>query len=264
MKTVTFVTSLLLMVAPVAAATFVNEAGLSDGERYHRCIELARQDADAAHHEALVWYDVGGGVAAQHCAAVALFMGKHYPEAAQKLDQLAKARDTPSTDLRAEILDQAGNAWLMAGEADRAEASISGALNLGDHSADTYADRARARAMKKDWPGAASDLDQALAKDAYRTDLLVLRASAREALGWTKDALADLDQALQIDPGYTDALIERGTLRLEDGDPNGARADWLLVVSNQPKSPAADLARSRLQQLSVIAQQPAGNKATRH
>jgi tetratricopeptide (TPR) repeat protein len=260
--------AVLLLLVPqaafAAAQSFVSEKGLSEEQRYQRCIDLAHGDADNAHAEATTWFDVGGGVPALHCAAIALFLGKHYTEAALKFDQLARARDAGSSTLRGEILDQAGNAWLMAGEGEKAETSISGALNLGDRTTDVYADRARARAMRKDWPGAESDLNVALAKDAFRTDLLVLRASAREALGRASDARTDLDQALQIDPGYADALVERGTLRFETGDADGARADWERVISAEPKSAAADAARARLAELAAIAQPPAKHQPTPH
>lgn len=249
---------------PAVAQSFVSEKGLSEEQRYQRCLGLAHEDADRAHAEATTWFDVGGGIPALHCAAVSLFLGKHYPDAALKFEQLARARDAGSPNLRGEILDQAGNAWLMAGEGEKAETSFSSAMALGDRSEDVYADRARARAMRKDWPGAESDLNMALTKDALRTDLLVLRASAREALGRASDARADLDQALQIDPGYADALVERGTLRFETGDADGARIDWEHVISAQPKSAAADTARARLAELAAIAQQPAKHQTTRH
>lgn len=257
-----FVAAALVLIFMASSAlarvtTFVNNRLLSDNERYAECLKLAHEDPDQGYEQALAWQDAGGGPAAIHCSAVALFDGKHYPEAAVKLDLLAHEHDAGDASLRAELLDQAGNAWLLAGAPDKAEASISAAMNLGDRSSDVYADRARARALRKDWNGAESDLNQALAKDAYRADLLVLRASARHALGQRKEAETDLDQALDIDPDYVDALVERGAVKLEGGDARGARQDWLLVLKTQPKGSAADTARSRLQQLDVKTTAPA-------
>ena len=262
MISLALILALLLARAPGTAASFVYDHSLTDPERYDRCLKLAYQDSGAAYEQALAWHDAGGGAAAVHCSAVALFEGKHYPEAAFKLDQLAREHDAGDAGLRAQILDQAGNAWLLAGEPQKAEDSISAAMSLGDRSADTYADRARAKALRKDWSGAESDLNDALAKDTYRADLLVLRASARHALGQMKEARADLDRAIEIDPDYADALVERGAMKLEAGDQRGARADWLAVLVTQPKGPAADTARARLEALDVNgrAQPP----ATRH
>jgi|SRR5579871_2390939 len=241
----------LLFISPACAAPFFEDHALTDPQRYDRCLALAHQDPDSAYEQALAWHDAGGGPAAAHCAAVSLFQGKHYAEAAFKFDALAHEHDAGDAGLRAQLLDQAGNAWFLAGQPQRAEASMSAALNLGDTSADIYADRARVRAFRKDWSGAEADLDDAIARDEYRADLLVLRATARHALGRRKTAEADLDAALAIDPHYVDALVERGAMRAEDGDVNGARADFLLVLATEPKSGAAEAARARLQQLDL-------------
>ena len=68
---------------------------------------------------------------------------------------------------------------MLAGDADRAVASFSNALTLSANDADLYADLARAQAMKKSWGEAEADLNEALALQPRRADLLVLRASAR-------------------------------------------------------------------------------------
>ena len=253
------------VVASAASHPFYDDPGLGDRQRYDRCLKLAHDDADTAYEQALAWHDAGGGPAAVHCSAVALFQQKHFGEAAFKFDQLAHARDTGDADLRADLLDQAGNAWLLAGQPENAEASFAAAINLGARGADVYADRARARGLRKDWSGAEADLTVALSKDEYRSDLLVLRASARHALGRKKEARADLDQALELDPHYADALVERGAMKLEAGDRQGARADWKLVLVLQPKSPAADSARARIEQLEFSAKGAAQHKpATPH
>lgn len=258
-------TALLLVptLAHGASHSFFDDPALSDRQRYDRCLKLAHDDADTAYEQALAWHDAGGGPAAVHCSAVALFQKKHFAEAAFKFDQLAHARDTGDADLRADLLDQAGNAWLLAGQPENAEASFAAAINLGAQGADVYADRARARGLRKDWSGAEADLTVALSKDEYRSDLLVLRASARHALGRKKEARADIDEALELDPHYADALVERGAMKLEAGDKQGARADWTLVLVTQPKSPAADSARMHIEKLEIIGQSPARKPPTR-
>lgn len=237
-------------------ASFVDDKSLDDSERYGRCLAMVRTDPDNAYEQALAWHDAGGGPGAVHCSALALVQLKHYSEAAFKLDSLARERDAGEADIRAELLDQAGNAWLLAGQPENALASFSAAVNLGASDADVLSDRARARAMLKDWAGADSDLTMALAKDQYRADLLVLRASARHALGRKAEARADIDQALDLDPHYADALVERGAMKLDAGDKQGARADWQLVLATQPKSPAADSARARIEKLELSAAKP--------
>ena len=107
---------------------------------------------------------------------MALVELKRYPEAAARLDALGRAPGMG--DLRATVFDQAGNAWMLAGNAAQAVASFSAALALSANDADLYADLARAQAMQKDWREVESDLNAALALQPKRADLLVLRASA--------------------------------------------------------------------------------------
>jgi tetratricopeptide (TPR) repeat protein len=233
------------------ADNFVNNPRLDDSAKYEACLKLAHTDPDTTYEDALQWQDAGGGAAAVHCSAVALVQLKHYDAAATKLDDLARAPTSGSAGLREQLLDQAGNAWLLAGQPENAEASLSAAIDMGGRSADLYADRGRARGMRKDWAGAEADLTVALSYDEYRSDLLVLRGSARHALGKRKQARADIDAALDVDPRYADALVERGAMKLEDGDKNGARADWTVVLATQPNSPAADSARMHIEQLEI-------------
>ncbi len=258
------IVSLVLMLGRIAdasaASTFVDDKSLSDLERYNRCLAMAHADPDNAYELALAWHDAGGGPGSIHCSAVALIQLKHYDAAAYKLDALAREPDAGDTDMRADLLDQAGNAWLLAGQPENAISSFSAAINLGNADADVMADLARAHAMVKNWGAAEYDLTRALAKDQYRADLLVLRASARRAEGKKAQAMADLNQALDLDPHYADALVDRGTLKLDMGDVKGAKADWQIVLATQPKSPAADTVRARIQQLELSGQKPAPQK----
>ena len=72
---------------------------------------------------------------------------KRYGEAGAKLDALGRAPDVGA--LRASLLDQAGNAWLLAGDATHAVTSFQNALTLSASDADLYADLARAQALQR-------------------------------------------------------------------------------------------------------------------
>jgi tetratricopeptide (TPR) repeat protein len=211
------------------------------GDRYQQCIDQTNADAQGAYNRALAWHSGGGGDSAQHCEALALMKLQRYDEAGPLLDALGQEKSLQAA-VRADLFDQAGNAWLLASNANRAEQSFSNALILESGNIEFYSDRARARAMRKDWTGADTDLSAALIRDADRADLLVLRASARHAAGRKKEARADIDQALGIFPGYGDAMVERGAMKFEDGDTRGAEADWQQVVKAAPRSRAAALA----------------------
>jgi tetratricopeptide (TPR) repeat protein len=252
-----------LLMLGATSGSFVDDRSLTDAQRYDLCLKRAQEDAATTYEQALAWHDAGGGPAAIHCSAVALVQLKEYAQAGFKLDALARERDAGDAGLRAQLLDEAGNAWILAGQPENAEASFTGAIELGDRGADVFGDRARARAEKKDWAGAESDLSSALSDDPSRPDLLVLRASALHALGRRREARSDIDQALTIAPRYAEAMVERGAMKLEAGDPSGARADWLAVLATQPKSPAADSARTYIEKLELgQAGKPASRRKT--
>ncbi|HWA89923.1 MAG TPA: hypothetical protein VG889_07800 [Rhizomicrobium sp.] len=212
---------------------------------YQQCIAMTKSDAQAAYNRALAWHSAGGGTSAAHCAALALVELKRYAEAAPRLELLASEAGLQSS-MRAQLYDQAGNAWLLGESPARAETDFSSALAFAQRDVDILADRARARAAGKNWSGAEADLTTALNVDPDRADLLVLRASARHAAGRKMEAEADIDRALEIFPNYGDALVERGAMRFEDGNARGAVADWNQVIKLSPRSRAAALASEYL------------------
>jgi tetratricopeptide (TPR) repeat protein len=215
--------------------------------RYASCLETSNLDPEKALAMATEWSKNKGGAPAEHCAAVALVDLKHYSEAATRLDALGRAPDMGH--LRPEIFDQAGNAWMMAGYADKAVASFSAALALSANDADLYADLARAQAMKKSWGEAEADLNEALSLQPRRADLLVLRASARDAQGKWKEARQDADRALELKPFAPEALVERGQIAKHAGDLDAAKRDFQSVLKVDKRGEAAETARLELEEL---------------
>jgi tetratricopeptide (TPR) repeat protein len=211
---------------------------------YSQCAALVQKNPAQAEQSARAWQDADGGAAATHCLALALTELKRYAEAARTLDGLARSRDITDNLQRAALFDQAGNAWLLAGIANNAAQSFSAAISQSPNDVDMLADRARARAMLKDWAGAEADLSAALLKDQNRADLLVLRASARWALNRKADAATDIVRALALYPDYPAALVERGMMKYSAGDTGGARKDWKKAASGSGE--AADAARRNL------------------
>ncbi len=211
---------------------------------YSQCVALVQKNPVLAEERARAWQGEDGGLAAVHCSALALTALKRYAEAARKLDALARDRAITDNMDRAALYDQAGNAWMLADAANNAIQSFSWALAESPNDIDFLADRARARAMQRDWGGADADLSAAVLRDQNRVDLLVLRASARWSLGRKADAATDILRALELYPGYPGALVERGRMRYEAGDKAGARADWRKAASGT--GDAADAARRNL------------------
>jgi tetratricopeptide (TPR) repeat protein len=240
--------ALLLLATPAAGERLVlDDEALPGTGRYERCLNLADRNPRGGYEAAQAWQTDGGGAPAAHCAALALVGLKRYPEAAARLDALGRDPSAGDLVMRAQIMDQAGNAWLLAGKGDNATASFSRALSYSINDPEILADRAQARALNRDWKGADADLSSALATQPNRADLLVLRASARHAMGMRVQARGDLDRALTLRPGYADALLERGTMRFETGDTAGARADWQQASASNTQ--AGREARERLESM---------------
>ena len=236
--------SVLLLTAAVAGAV----AAPSDAGHYRRCLADAQTNPAAALADAEAWAKSAGGVPAGHCAAVALVGLKRYAEAGSRLDKIAASQGKLDASFRVALFDQAGNAWLLAGEGARAVQSFSGALALSADDADLYADLARAQAMRRDWQEVVLDLNAALQLAPRRADLLVLRASARRALKRYEDAKGDIEAALKLKPGDGDALVERGLLRRQLGDIGGARRDFQAALKSSSANAVAQ-AKANLEDL---------------
>ena len=213
---------------------------------YSDCVAMVSRNAQTAEERARVWQTHGGGASAMHCNALALTALKRYGEAARVLDALSRNREFASSE-QADLADQAGNAWLLAGKPGEAVQSFSAALAAAPNNTAMLVDRARARAIAKDWGGADADLGAALLQDQNRADLLVLRSRARWALGRKADAATDIVRAFDLYSDYPPALVERGKMKYSAGDISGARKDWKKAASGQ--GPAAQDAKGFLSQL---------------
>lgn len=220
-----------------------------DGAHYGRCLADSSANPARALADGEAWARAGGGVPAQHCAALALVGLKRYAEAGARLDKIAADKGVPGAEFRVELFDQAGNAWLLAGEGAKAVQSFSAALTLSAGDADLFADMARAQAMVRNWHEVDLDLNAALQLQPRRADLLVLRASARRALARYQDARNDIETALKLKPNDANALVERGLLRRQLGDIGGARRDFQAAVQSAPRGEAAAQAKENLEAL---------------
>ncbi len=236
---------LLLAVAPSGA----QRLPAVEADHYARCMEAARQKPEAAFDDANAWRIAGGGHPAEHCADVALIGLGRYAEAAGKLEALADTMVKGPIDLRAQVLGQAGQSWLLAGDSARAAAVLTAALALTPDDADLLTDRAEALAGEKKYREAVADLDGALKLDGKRVDALVFRASAHRSLEQYDLARRDIDIALRLAPDQPDALLERGNIRGLTGDEAGARKDWQRVAQVAPNSAADSAARANLAKL---------------
>lgn len=234
----------------VFAATEAKAQVIEGSAEYRTCLTLAKQKPEQGWEEALAWQSLGGGEAARHCAAVALIgMGKH-GEAATRLETLAN-ESVRDDVVRAEMLAQAAQAWIMAGNFTRADSVQRGALKLAPGHLDIMIDHAVLLAQVNHYREAVDVLSAVLRRQPNRVEALTLRASAFRYLDNLAGAEDDINQALKLDPDFPDALLERGMVRRLKGEDAAAREDWLRVIAMVPTSEAGDTARLNLEKLDV-------------
>jgi tetratricopeptide (TPR) repeat protein len=218
---------------------------IAQGDDYERCLAMLDRDPEGARTMAETWQAADGGEGAAHCLALATIELGEPETGAQMLEQIAGASKAPDL-ARAAVFGQAGQAWLMAGDAGRAYGAATLALALSPNDSDLLIDRAVAAGTLKHFADAISDLDRALDIDPKRPDALVLRGSAWRHDGQLDLAKDDIDRALAQDPENAEAYLERGILRQRRGDVSGAHADWERAMKLAPDSPTADLAQQNL------------------
>ena len=224
----------------------------ADAATYERCIKLAGDNPKAAHDLAAQWQQRGGAHPAEHCLAVAMIGLKQYKEAAERLEKLAPAMVHAPAPLRAEVLGQAAQAWLLAGEPGGAYAADSAALALRPDDPDLLTDRAEAAGSAGWYDKAIADLDRVLQTQPTRAEALIYRASAYRRQDRLDSALADIEAALQASPQSVAALLERGNIRILRGDVDGARQDWRRVAATSPGSPAGTAAKANMARLDTL------------
>ncbi|HWK44807.1 MAG TPA: hypothetical protein VNT30_08790 [Stellaceae bacterium] len=235
--------------APAATAPVTNADPAA--KTYEQCMALARTDPQTGFETGSQWRDQGGGNPAKHCVAVALVNLKQYGEGAARLEQLARDLGTTAPALRGDVLDQAGQAWNLAGEPTHAQATLTQALALQPGNPDILIDRAIVRAGLKQYRQAIDDLNAAIDHDHNRADAFVYRATAYRFLDQLKPAEADAELAVALGPTLPEAWLERGNIRRLLHKDLGARTDWLRVLSLTPDGPVADAARDNIAKLDV-------------
>ena len=243
----------LLSAPPMALPGSGPRAADQDAATYDHCMQLAHRDPEGAQRLAAGWQNRGGAHPAEHCLAVALIGLKKYKEAAVRLETLAQAMVHAPAALRAGVLGQAAQAWLLAGDAGKAYTADSAALALDKGDLNLLIDRAEAAGEAGWLDKALVDLDSALRADPSRTDALIYRASAYRQTGRLDQALADIEAALKTAPDSASALLERGNIRIARADLDGARQDWQRVATLAPGSAEAGAANANLAKLVAVA-----------
>lgn len=218
---------------------------IAEGADYERCLSMLNADPAGARAFADAWVATGGGDGAAHCLALATIQLGEPGDGAELLDTLANHSSAPAT-ARASVYGQAGQAWLMAGDAARALGSTTLALSLAPDDVDLLIDRSIASGTLEHYDDVVEDVSRALELDPRRADALVFRSVAHRQLGHLDRAQDDVDRAVGLDPDNPDALLERGIQRQLRGDRSGARKDWERSAALSPDTATGDLAQQNL------------------
>jgi tetratricopeptide (TPR) repeat protein len=252
----TFTLILTSFVLHVTDATAVPRRDSLNARKYIQCMEMAREDPDAAFDWALDWRDAGGAEAARHCIGVALIGLKLYKEAGKRLEALAQEIKNDKK-IQAGIFAQAAQARHLEGKLPQAIALLNTALQLSPSNLGFLVDRASVHAERGDYKAALSDLNVVLAKEPARIDALIFKATALRFTDKFSEAETVIVSALALDENNPDGLLERGTIRRLKGDKNGARRDWLKVLEIAPDYIAAETARANLEKMDLNADEGA-------
>jgi tetratricopeptide (TPR) repeat protein len=224
---------------------------LDNQAQYHACMSLLDRDPAGALDSAVEWERQGGGDAARHCKALALIRTGNVEDGALELERVAEAMPQMKAPLAAQLFAQAGQAWIKAGNPQRALYAQNQGLKLNPHDADLLVDRAMNYGSAGMYFEALDDLNDAIDLVPDDPAIYALRAAAYRQLDNPDLAEDNVEQALKLSPSYPAALLERGYLRRAKGDLVGARTDWLTVIQVMPGTDIANEAQKNIEKLDI-------------
>jgi tetratricopeptide (TPR) repeat protein len=199
--------NILGIIAALAAATSF------EGSRYDDCIALVEGNLEAGRIAAQQWVTEGGGANARHCLAVADLKAGFPKLAAARLEEIVERKDAGDDFVRARILAQAAEAWLIAKENDYAEKALLRALELVPDSGELQLTAAKVYSAQERWQDVIDAVDAAETAGFVSAETYVLRGKAYYAFANYETAARDVVNALTIDPVNVDALVLRGELQ---------------------------------------------------
>jgi tetratricopeptide (TPR) repeat protein len=227
---------------------------LDNQAQYQACMALLDHDAAGALDSAVEWEKQGGGDAARHCKALALIRTGQVEDGALELERVAEAMPQVKAPLAAELFAQAGQAWIKAGNPQRALYAQNQGLKLNPKDVELLIDRALTYGSSGMYFESLDDLNAAIDLAPDNPDVYAMRAAAYRQLDNLDLAEDNIEQALKLSPSHPGALLERGYLRRAKGDLKGAREDWLTVIQVMPGTDIANEAQKNIEKLDISAQ----------
>lgn len=226
-------------------------------QRYAACISLATSDPKAAEAEADRFRIAGGGARAHQCQGMAYAQESRWSDAATAFESAARDADAARDPLAARYWAQAGNAWLAAGDAVKAQTALTTAITAGTLDnfgrGEALLDRARAQVAAGRLASARGDIDAA--QEATPKDPLawLLSATLARRMNDLPRAQTDIAEALKLSSDDASVQLEAGNIAALSGDADGARTAWQAAAKLAPGTATADNARAALAQFDTPA-----------
>jgi tetratricopeptide (TPR) repeat protein len=246
-----FCRALVWCMATIGVAAASPSWALDNQAQYQACMSLLDRDPAGALDSAVEWERQGGGDAARHCKALAMIRTGDVEDGALELERVAQAMPQVKAPLAAELFAQAGQAWIKAGNPQRALYAQNEGLKLNPKDVQLLIDRALTYGASGMYFEALDDLNVAVEIVPEDPDVYAMRAAAYRQLETLDLAEENIEQALKLSPSHPGALLERGYLRREKGDEEGARADWLTVIQVLPGTDIANEAQKNIEKLDI-------------
>jgi|GEM_PF-639030 len=241
----------------------------TEPEKYLACLKQIEQDPKAALDQAREWLIAGGGVAARHCEANALYMSGTVKPAAEKFEQIANDLDigeglsdfalAQKSRLKAEVLFQAAIAWQDAEQLDKAYSNLSTALVDAKEYQGLYQDllleRGQLQMSRGEYKAAREDFSLMLDENAENFEAFFLRAVAFRLDRKYTEARLDLKAAEAIDSNRPEIMLEQGLIYFEQDQHVQARQSWQQVKEKYPEPEITTIADDYLKLLDVAENQ---------
>lgn len=210
------IAALILPLALMQGAPAPSAADQESQARFEHCIGQIERTPERAYEEGMAWAAESRSLQGYRCAAMALIGEHRYDEGARRLQSLASSVSIDLTTIRAELLSQAGNAWLLARDPAQARSAFTMAIATVQadptQQPDLLIDRARAYALEHDYRHAEEDLSRSLDIRPNNALALQLRAETRMRQSSFDLAETDINAAIAIDPRNVELYKTRGDI----------------------------------------------------
>lgn len=234
----------LAAAAPVAGPVDTPE------NRYRDCLATVRIAPARAAGLAQAWLGSGGGIDAAQCLGLAWSAQEKWPEAAAAFEAAARDSEARQDRRRGDLLVEAGNAWLAAGDAAKArkafEAALATRLLIPQLEGEVHLDLARAAIAQNDPGGARLHIDKGLAlvpRDAFAWYLSAALARKQNDLSRAQDHIA---KAVGLAPDDAIILLEAGNIAGVSGEKDAALGLYARAARVAPDSDAGKAAKAAL------------------